>query len=651
MKCPSCGHQNASESAAFCGGCGKRLMPQVEPSGVSAAGPEPPLSLPSGIAPLPSEIRPAAQKRRPTWAIGASLTALCVLAAAAAGIAYWRQRPPPGPSTTPAAAVATPHASDTPPPPISTPIRNTSPSDNPAPSQPAPSQPAPGASVDTASAETTPNAPVDAAAAQPADGSTANAEAAPSSSAESVPSAQTAPISGAATATEPAPSPTAAPGAQVTPGQDNGAGGGANPGSAPAEAGPGRAHWTEQFERLENGPEADLLVRVGSISNLGFGWPDGFDPFSGQSTPAHAYPWDPPKDAPAGLKRIMVGSSVTPQDLNTRNGDGYSGYMVGHDTHVQPIKISLGQLPAKITGVLFQFFIDDFQAPHFGSHFQVSLNGTRIPAFEQAVNAVDQSGPIGKLVSLPLFPEYFDLLRSGTLSILIDDPVTHVPDGFAIDFVRVLVNPHALKYQVKLRGTVLDADSRKPVPGATVSAALAQAESSAGGAFALEGIPAGLVVATASKEGYADGVNSVDVEAGQVGQIELLLQRVKEDSATLAQQIARTGSATIYGIHFDLDKATLRPDSAPALQAVLAVIRGDPAAHWIVAGHTDNAGSREHNAALSLARAQAVCDWLQKAGVSPTALREVGFGSDHPVADNASASGRALNRRVELQRQ
>src|SRR5271165_3423902 len=60
------------------------------------------------------------------------------------------------------------------------------------------------------------------------------------------------------------------------------------------------ASWALKTERTANGPEADLVVRTGDINNLGFGWPDRFDPFSGKSTPGHGYPWDSRPGAPDG---------------------------------------------------------------------------------------------------------------------------------------------------------------------------------------------------------------------------------------------------------------------------------------------------------------------------------------------------------------
>ncbi len=51
--------------------------------------------------------------------------------------------------------------------------------------------------------------------------------------------------------------------------------------------------WARPDDVERGGPDADLVVRVGDIDNLGFGWPDGFDPFSGRSTTPHPYPFTP----------------------------------------------------------------------------------------------------------------------------------------------------------------------------------------------------------------------------------------------------------------------------------------------------------------------------------------------------------------------
>ncbi|HEV2206570.1 MAG TPA: OmpA family protein, partial [Candidatus Acidoferrales bacterium] len=112
--------------------------------------------------------------------------------------------------------------------------------------------------------------------------------------------------------------------------------------------------------------------------------------------------------------------------------------------------------------------------------------------------------------------------------------------------------------------------------------------------------------------------------------------------------IAQTGTASIYGIHFDTGSSKLRPDSLPALEAVLGLINGRAGSNWIIAGHTDNQGSDALNIPLSQARATSVVSWLAAHGVAQSRLDAQGFGSTRPVADNGTSAGRALNRRVEV---
>ena len=314
----------------------------------------------------------------------------------------------------------------------------------------------------------------------------------------------------------------------------------------------------------------------------------------------------------------------------------------------EPVTLSIGALPARIDAVLVQMFLDDFQSPVWKSRFQVSLNGTRIPSFESAVNSLQQTGPIGKLVTLKLVPEYWPLLRSGNLKILIDDPTTHAPDGYAIDFIRILVNPHPPKNTVTIRVSVLDAKTRSPIPGATVEAALQTSRTDSSGRCTLSGVPAGLVITRAIAMGYEEEVQPVDLESGRSGEANFLLRRHEERAADLERAISETGSAAIYGIHFDTNSARLRADSAPALEAVLELLKRQTGSRWIVAGHTDDQGTAELNQRLSQARAASVVAWLSAHGIAAGRLVAKGYGASRPVADNATENGRALNRRVEI---
>jgi outer membrane protein OmpA-like peptidoglycan-associated protein len=247
-----------------------------------------------------------------------------------------------------------------------------------------------------------------------------------------------------------------------------------------------------------------------------------------------------------------------------------------------------------------------------------------------------------------LLPEYVPILRAGSVDLLVDDPTTHEPDGYAIDFVRILFNPRDFQYNVTIACTVTDAATQKPLSAATVSSAQVTASTGTDGKCMLRGVPAGMASVGASAVGYDSAVRLLDLPAGSHGEANFALHRHREETADLLRSIQRTGSVAIYGIHFDTASARLRPDSLPSLETVRQLVQNKAGSRWIIAGHTDNQGGAAYNLNLSDARAKSVVTWLNEHGVAQNRLIAQGYGLTRPVADNATISGRALNRRVEV---
>ena len=104
----------------------------------------------------------------------------------------------------------------------------------------------------------------------------------------------------------------------------------------------------------------------------------------------------------------------------------------------------------------------------------------------------------------------------------------------------------------------------------------------------------------------------------------------------------------LYGIRFDSGKDVLRAESDDTLDVVAGLLRQDPALRLLVEGHTDATNTDAYNLDLSARRARAVVAALVKRGADGGRLQAKGFGKSRPVADNATAQGRALNRRVEI---
>jgi outer membrane protein OmpA-like peptidoglycan-associated protein len=119
-------------------------------------------------------------------------------------------------------------------------------------------------------------------------------------------------------------------------------------------------------------------------------------------------------------------------------------------------------------------------------------------------------------------------------------------------------------------------------------------------------------------------------------------------AAKLKQELAAAGHVALYGIYFDTDSATPKPESETTLQHVQQLMTSDASLRLEVQGHTDDSGSPEHNAELSGDRAASVRNWLTAHGIAASRLTSKGYGATRPVADNHTPEGKAKNRRVEL---
>ncbi len=118
---------------------------------------------------------------------------------------------------------------------------------------------------------------------------------------------------------------------------------------------------------------------------------------------------------------------------------------------------------------------------------------------------------------------------------------------------------------------------------------------------------------------------------------------------SLVKQIKSQRRIRIYGIHFDVDKATIKPQSEPVVAQIAQVMKQNSAWRFRVEGHTDSDGGLSHNAALSQHRAESVVnDLVKRYHIARGRLVPVGYGYSKPVAPNTTAAGKALNRRVEL---
>ena len=116
---------------------------------------------------------------------------------------------------------------------------------------------------------------------------------------------------------------------------------------------------------------------------------------------------------------------------------------------------------------------------------------------------------------------------------------------------------------------------------------------------------------------------------------------------TVCQQLF-SGLLAKGKIRFDSGRATIDPDSAGLLDRLIETALRCPSANIEIAGHTDADGEDGFNQALSEKRAQAVADFLVKAGLPAERFTAMGYGSTQPVAGNDTYEGKAQNRRIDF---
>lgn len=99
---------------------------------------------------------------------------------------------------------------------------------------------------------------------------------------------------------------------------------------------------------------------------------------------------------------------------------------------------------------------------------------------------------------------------------------------------------------------------------------------------------------------------------------------------------------------FDVNSSALRSASKSSLREMANVFEKYPETTIRVEGHTDSTGTAAYNERLSERRAASVKSYLSNLGVGSSRLRAIGYGESQPRATNGTASGRQLNRRVEI---
>jgi outer membrane protein OmpA-like peptidoglycan-associated protein len=142
------------------------------------------------------------------------------------------------------------------------------------------------------------------------------------------------------------------------------------------------------------------------------------------------------------------------------------------------------------------------------------------------------------------------------------------------------------------------------------------------------------------------------VGAGVGAYMDVQESKLREQLQGTGVQVVREGDNIRLimpgNITFETDSYNLKTNFYPVLNSVGLVLAKYADTTMRVTGYTDNTGNRQYNQNLSERRARSVADYLATREVAQSRMYVQGLGFDQPIADNATAEGRAQNRRVEL---
>ena len=125
----------------------------------------------------------------------------------------------------------------------------------------------------------------------------------------------------------------------------------------------------------------------------------------------------------------------------------------------------------------------------------------------------------------------------------------------------------------------------------------------------------------------------------------------RSEQAAMEQTLRTIRKLDVYGIHFDFDKATIRPQARGLISDIATTMKNNPAWTIAIRGHTDSLGAPDYNLNLSARRAEAVKQAIiRNHGIAAGRITTSGSGMNEPKAPNDTLQGRAQNRRVELSR-
>jgi outer membrane protein OmpA-like peptidoglycan-associated protein len=300
----------------------------------------------------------------------------------------------------------------------------------------------------------------------------------------------------------------------------------------------------------------------------------------------------------------------------------------------------------------------EYGAPQFAlivtaePHFAVSAPSTMIALYNVAE---DVEGTESKVTTLTERSDYSKLTRIAIDKEKKDAPIELVQAEYAVAIANSARADQYAPEQYRAAAQKLDA-------ARLAASAKKNSEQKMAPGIAREAVIAGEDARRAAMIGAAEAEAERERQAAAAAAAETQRARSATESAARARnelysrlqaalpttQTERGLVSEIGGVQFATGTANLSTAAREGLARFAGIVASYPGLRFTVEGHTDDTGSVATNNELSLRRAIAVRDYLIRQNVAASSIDVDGLGPSRPMADNASAEGRARNRRVEI---
>ncbi|NJL15597.1 MAG: OmpA family protein [Microscillaceae bacterium] len=251
---------------------------------------------------------------------------------------------------------------------------------------------------------------------------------------------------------------------------------------------------------------------------------------------------------------------------------------------------------------------------------------------------------LGPAINTPNWDAYYTVPAQGDYAYMVSSQ-----NSLGAEDIFRLKLPESARPQtvVLIKGRVLHSKTKAPLEAQVVYELLKNgAEVGLARANPVDGtyqiaLPAGEIYGFLGKaEGFYPVSESIDTQPYQ--------QYTVLERDLYLTPIEKNEVIRLNNLFFDFAKFSLRDQSFPELNRLVAFLNNNPEVRIEIGGHTDNVGTEANNLSLSKNRAEAVQQYLLKRGIAPERVLAKGYGEAKPIADNNTEAGRQQNRRVEF---